>query len=352
MSAPDTSVTVGRIRLKNPLICGSGEHLMDAEGITAALKKGAGAVVVKSANDSAAAKRQLQQADYALYDSAWRPLHWNFSPPADASLFCRSGLAQQSFEEWLELVAATDGRARQHDSYVVASLIPTDTDAAVDYARRIEAAGVRVLEVNIGAPHGEEASAGSITLERDEQRVRKLVAGFRDAVSIPLWIKLTGQSTAIDALAEAARDGGADAVTIMGRFMAFLPDLETLGPALSTRAAIGGGWALPLSCDWVRKARARLGPAYPLIGTNGARSGADIARFMLAGATAVQMTTAVFTGGFGVIASCLSELEAFLAARGMAATDLIGLAADKLQSYQAQPIRPSHWKKFTPRTED
>lgn len=350
MGSPDISVNVGRIRLKNPLICGSGEHLMYADGMKAALRKGAAAVVVKSTNESAAAKEQLTRADYALFDSAWKRLPWDFAPPRDATLFCRSGLAQQGFDEWLDLVAGMDKHARDSDAYVIASLIPTATDATLDYARRVEQAGVRILEVNIGAPHGEEAAGGSILLERDAERVRAITRKFREAVSIPLWIKLTGQSMAVDALAAAAKEGGADAVTIMGRFMAFLPDTETFSPALSTRAAIGGGWALPLACDYIRKARLKLGPAYPLIGTNGARSGEDIVRFMLAGASAVQMTTAILACGYDAIDAALSEFEGFLEAKAVDAGSLIGLAADRLQEYHTQPVQDGRWKRIMPRT--
>ena len=89
----------------NPVICGAGEHLIEPAGIRAAVAAGAGAVVVKSANENDAARRQLDHTDYALVDSSWRVLPWDFDPPPDASLLNRSGLYPGSFEAWLELVA-------------------------------------------------------------------------------------------------------------------------------------------------------------------------------------------------------------------------------------------------------
>src|SRR5215207_5862159 len=121
---------------------------MYAEGIRQALKAGAGAVVSKSANESEAARRQLDRTDYALLDSNWRRLPWTFDPPADASLFCRSGLAQQPFDEWLTMVAGLDREAKAMDSYVIASLILADLDRCVDMARAVEQAGLRILELN------------------------------------------------------------------------------------------------------------------------------------------------------------------------------------------------------------
>jgi dihydroorotate dehydrogenase (NAD+) catalytic subunit len=347
-STAGLAVRIGGVTLKNPLICGSGEHVMSAAGIESALAAGAGAVIVKSTNESEAAKRQLDRTDYALLDAAWRRLPWNFAPPRDASLFCRSGLAQQDFPDWLAMVARLDRAARASDSYVVASLILADLERSAGLSQEVEAAGIRILELNIGAPHGGEAAPGAIVLEREASRVRTIVARIRKSVRLTLWVKLTGQSEDVAALALAAKEAGADAVTIMGRFMAFLPDLETMAPLLGTSAAIGGGWALPLTCRWLALSRRRLGADYPLIATNGARNGLDIARFLLAGASAVQMTSAILSEGFAVIPRCLGELTDYLASRERSAASLVGLAADRLGAYHEQIERPGYWKEFVP----
>jgi dihydroorotate dehydrogenase (NAD+) catalytic subunit len=338
------AVEIGGVRLKNPVICGSGEHLIEAAGIEAALEAGAAAVVMKSTNESEAAKTQLAHAEYALLDSDWRTLDWDGKPPRDAHLFCRSGLSPLDFDDWLKLLAESDERARRHDALVIANLIPGDPAVAVDYARAMEAAGARVIEVNIGAPHAREAVAGAITLERDADRVQATTAQMRAAIKVPLWIKLTGQSDDVAGLVVAARAGGADAVTVMGRFMGFVPDVETQAPVLGSFGAIGGAWALPLTCRWLALARKAVGPDYPLIATNGARDGLDVARFLLAGASAVQMTSAVMTGGFGVVAETLESFAAYLSQKGQAAEELIGRAADLLAGYQTVAAEADRWR--------
>ena len=185
-------------------------------------------------------------------------------------------------------------------------------------------------------------------METDAEVVRQLVKAMSLEVSVPLWIKLTGQSDGVTELAVAAFEGGAYAVTIMGRFMAFVPDVETQSPALGTMGAIGGSFALPLTCRWLAMTRATVGPDKALIATNGARTGLDIARFMLAGATAVQMTSAIFTGGFDVISQAVVQLDAYLNQRGDTASGLIGRAADRLTSYTDQPYQREHWRSFIP----
>lgn len=346
----DTSVPVGAILLKSPLICGAGEHLMYAEGVRQALAAGAAAVVPKSANETEAGRRQLDSTDYALLDSSWQRLPWNYAPPPDASLLCRSGLAQQPFDEWLAMLAVLDKEAALRDAYVIASLILADLDQCVRMARSVEQAGLRILELNIGAPHGGEAAPGAIVLERDSARVRAIVSRIREAVRLPIWVKLTGQSEDVVALAQAAKDAGADAATVMGRFMAFVPDVETLLPMLGTNAAFGGAWALPLTCRWLAQCRRSLGGEFPLIATNGARSGLDIARFLLAGASAVQASSAIFTGGFPVITAMLQDFSAYLDRKSLSARHLVGRAADRLGSYQEQTSSPNYWKEFVAST--
>jgi dihydroorotate dehydrogenase len=62
--------SVGTVELKNPLIAAAAEHLIDAEGVRRALAAGVGAVVVKSTNESQAARDQLQRAEYMVLDEA------------------------------------------------------------------------------------------------------------------------------------------------------------------------------------------------------------------------------------------------------------------------------------------
>lgn len=344
----DSGVTIGDVRLKNPLICGSGEHLIDEAGMTAAINAGAGAVVMKSTSESEAAKVQLSKADYVLLDAEFRDAGWTGNPPREASLFNRSGLFPHQFEAWLELLKRSDAIARQNDSIVIASLIPADPKKAPDQVREMVNAGARIVEVNIGAPHAGEAAKGAILAAREANRVRDITEAVREVCPVPLWIKLTGQSEDTANLALAAKEGGADAVTIMGRFMAFVPDVETQAPMLGTFGAIGGAWALPITCRWVALARGLVGKEYPLLATNGARDGLDIVRFMLAGATAVQMTSAVMTGGFEVVERTLDELRSYLASKSVNASELIGRAADQLQTYADQEEKPDHWRNFIP----
>lgn len=348
MSKSNLETRIGSVRLKNPVIAGSAEHLIDAEGVRRALKAGAGAVVVKSTNESQAARDQLQQAEYAVLDDQWQPIPWNASAPRTAFIACRSGLTPQPFEAWLEQTAGLDREARANDAIVVASVILSDLDRAVAMARQIEQAGLRVLELNIGTPYASQSAKGAVSTELLPERVASIVNAVRAAVTIPVWVKITGQSERVPDLADAAFGARADAVVMAGRLLGLIPDLETCEPILGTTLGVGGTWHLPMTCQWLALTRSKLGPDKALIGTNGAQSGLDVARMMLAGASAVEMSSQVMLRGFDLLEQAVSELAAYLDRKQMSATDLIGKAADSRKTFAQMTMRQDNWRNYIP----
>ena len=343
-----TEVSIGGVTLKNPLIAGSAEHLIDPDGIRHALNCGVGAVIAKSVNETVAGRDQLQRAEYALFDDKWRQIPWGRTAPPTAFVGCRSGLHPQNFEAWLGELKILDCEAKDFDSYVVASLILADLDTALSMAGQIEAAGLRILELNIGTPYASVAAKGVVSTELDPERIFQIVSAMRGALSLPLWVKITGQSERVPELADAAFRAGADSVVMAGRSLGLIPDVETLQPFLGTTLGVGGFWNLPLTCQWLAMTRSRVGQAHPLIGTNGAQSGLDIARMMLAGATAVEMSSPVMVRGFELLSQSLQEFEAYLARMQITARDLIGRAADSRKTFAQMPLRQDNWKNYVP----
>lgn len=339
---------IGSVLLKNPVIAGSAEHLIDADGVRRAIKAGASAVVVKSTNESHAARLQLQQAEYAVLDENWERIAWNAAAPRNAFIACRSGLTPQPFHAWLEQTARLDHEASKDDAVVVASIILADLEHSVTMAKQIETAGVRVLELNIGTPYASQAAKGAVSTELDPARIRHIVDTVRSAISIPLWIKITGQSERVPDLAEAAFDAGGDAVVMAGRLLGLIPDLETHKPVLDTTLGVGGTWHLPMTCHWLALTRQKLGDDKPLIGTNGAQSGLDIARMMLAGASAIEMSSQVMLRGFGVLTNAVVELEDYLKRKGLTAQELIGKAADNRKTFAQMQERRDNWRNHIP----
>jgi dihydroorotate dehydrogenase len=337
------ATSVGALRLRNPVICASGEPVMTEAGIRGALRAGAAGVIAKSVNERPEAAAQLDRADYVALDAAGAPAAHG------VSLFNRSGLAQRDAAEWFEAIAAIDREAARADKFVAASIVLAGADGAEMLARIAREAGLRVFELNVGAPHASEAAPGVIVQEADPARLTALVARVRGATEgMQLWVKLTGLSSNLPALAVAAREGGADAVCMMGRFMAMVPDLETFGAVLGSFAAYGGGWALPIVCRFLALSRRAVGDGFPLLGTNGVRSGGDVARMALAGASAVEVCSVVMHEGFSGLTRVVAELDALLAARGVRFSELVGRTADALLGYGDVPMSAGRWRAFVP----
>ncbi|KQY97367.1 dihydroorotate dehydrogenase [Pseudolabrys sp. Root1462] len=338
-------VMVGRTALKNPLIAGAAEHMIGASGVLRALGAGVGAVVVKSINEMERGKDQLQRAEYMLLDDQWREIPWTKDAPSTAFMATRSGLTPQAFDAWLEQSAALDREAKTMDSYAIASLIVADLDRTVAMAKQIEQAGIRILELNIGTPYASQAK-GVVATELDPERVTTIVSAVRQAIKIPLWVKITGQSERVPDLAAAAFRAGGEAVVMAGRLLGLIPDVETMEPFLGTTLGVGGYWNLPLTCHWLAVSRQQLGADKPLIATNGARNGLDVARMMLAGASAVEMASNVMLRGTASLSFALAELEAYLQRKNIDAAEIIGVAADKRKTFADMPLRTDNWKKY------
>ena len=346
---PDLSTRIGRTELRNPVIAGPADHFIDDEGVRRALATGVGTVVLKSVNETQNAKDQLESAEYLALDEHWQPVAWGPDAPRATTIANRTGLGPKSFEQWLDSAIRLDREARAHDTLAVASIIFADMDHALSMARQIEQAGLRVLELNIGTPYAREAKKNTVSTELDPARVDMIVSAVRKAVSIPIWVKTTGQSERVPDLADAAVAAGADAVIMAGRLLGLIPDVETFKPMLDTALGIGGYWNLPMTCYWLALSRSKLGGDKPLIGINGAQTGLDVARMMLAGASAVQIASAVQLRGYDVLSNAVAEFENYLARKNVSAMELIGRAADARKSFADMPPKPRNWRNYLPR---
>jgi dihydroorotate dehydrogenase len=324
----DLTTRVAGLELKNPVVAASSEATATPEQIRACLDAGAAAVVAKSVNESPAAHANLRAAEYALLDESLRARPLGPARRTD-SLFCRSGLLGVDLEDWAATLAALDEEAAAAGAYVVPSLIVADPGHAVEAAATFERAGLRWLELNVGAPHASEAAEGiGAGVE--------LVRGIREATSLPLTVKLAAADSVADALA-----AGADAVCIATRAMGFLPDLETRRPVLGTFAAVGGAWALPQTLYRVATAHVAH-PEASIVATNGARDGLDVARLLLAGASAVAFGTAVLTDGPAALTRAIEVLAGYCEEQGANVRDLIGEAARHVQTYEEVAIERRH----------
>ncbi|MDQ4055127.1 MAG: dihydroorotate dehydrogenase [Actinomycetota bacterium] len=329
----DLTTTVGGFVAANPVWVGSSELTMSWRGIVACAEAGAGAVVAKSINETQAARDQLAIADYAWIGPDRRP----GSPAREASLLNRSGLAQATLEEWVAMLNSAEARAQAAGSAVIGSITVASPEGAAQIAGRLWSV-VEAVELNVGAPHGREAPTGAVRQLTEADAVRQTVDTVRRVSDQPLLVKLPGTASDIGELARAAADAGADAVTMMGRFNGFLPDVDTYQPVLGSWGAIGGPWCLPLSLFAISKAFRDPALDVPLVGTNGARSVDDVIRFLISGASAVEVVDLVWQEGPSVLRALIGGVREHLAERGEASvSSIVGAAAVRSRTYAEIP---------------
>jgi dihydroorotate dehydrogenase (NAD+) catalytic subunit len=303
-SPVDLSVAVGSVTLPNPVMTASGTAGHGTELAPYLDLASLGAVVVKSLHaDPVAGNPPLR-----VHETA-------------AGMINSVGLQGPGVAAWLadDLPALLATGAR-----VVASIWGRTVD---EYRRAAEALadapeGVVAVEVNLSCPNteaGRDLFAHSADDTRDAVRA---TAGC----GRPRWAKLSPNVTHLPAIAEAARDAGAEAVTLVNTVMGMAIDPETRTFRLGSGRRGGGlsGPAVhPVAVRAVFDVHAAL-PDLPLVGAGGVAGGGDAAELMIAGASAIQVGTATFADPRAP-GRVLDELAGWAARQGAAGIrDLIG----------------------------
>jgi dihydroorotate dehydrogenase (NAD+) catalytic subunit len=214
----------------------------------------------------------------------------------------------------------------EHGARTVVSIAGGHTDEFVELARRLYGnPAVSMLEVNISCPNVE--SRGQV-FACDVSASARVISAVRRAADprIPVFAKLTPDVTDIAAIARACADAGVNGFSMINTLLGMVIDTDTMAPALG---GITGGLSGPairpvaVRCVWqVHRAL----PHLPILGMGGIQTGSDALQFILAGASAVSIGTAVF-GDPGAPLRVLAELEQELGERGFASlSDAVGFA--------------------------
>ncbi len=173
---------------------------------------------------------------------------------------------------------------------IIANIAGKTADEFVEMAAKIGGEpGLAGLELNLSCPN----VSGGLDFATDPNVTRKIVADVRAVCPLPLIAKLTPNVTNVVPIAQAAADGGADAVSLINTIVGMAIDWRKRKPILGN---VTGGlsgpaikpWALRLVWNVARNVRV------PVIGIGGITTIDDVMEFLVAGASAVQIGTANF----------------------------------------------------------
>ncbi|MBU6276832.1 MAG: dihydroorotate dehydrogenase [Planctomycetes bacterium] len=269
-SAVDLGVALGRLRLRNPILVASGTFGYGRELAALVDQARLGGVIPKTITP-------LPRRGNA----PWRTVE------TAAGLLNSIGLDNDGVEAfvarqlpWLAACGAP----------VIVSVAGATAGEFVALARRLDGvAGIAALELNISCPN---VSHG-VDLGTDPAACRAVVAGVREATSLPVLAKLTPNVTDIVAVARAARDGGADAVSLVNTLQGMAVDWRRRRPLLgNVVGGLSGPAIKPVALRCVHQVHRAVG--VPIVGIGGIMSIDDVMEFLVAGASAVQIGTANF----------------------------------------------------------
>ncbi len=298
----DLRTEIAGITLRNPTMLASG--FLDETGgsLLRAYRAGAGAVVTKSIG--------------------LEPREGYPNPTiveVDAGLLNAVGLPNPGIEAFTdELKRAIDGHA-----VVIGSVQGKDAADFVSVAARMAEAGVKAIELNFSCPH---VKGLGTEIAQDPDAVREFTRAVKDAVSVPVFPKLSPNVADIAPFAVAAEKGGADGIVAINtvKAMAIAPELRM--PFLANRfGGLSGPAIRSIGVRAVYDIYEKVG--VPIVGVGGITSGHDALEYLMAGARAIQVGTALVGGGLAVFETIAKEISFQLEDIGFhSVTEAVGAA--------------------------
>jgi dihydroorotate dehydrogenase (NAD+) catalytic subunit len=284
----DLAVRVAGLALRNPLLLASGVWGESGESLAGAWKAGAGGVITKS----------IGSVPRAGYPNPTVETYGQWG------MLNAMGLPNPGIEEYPREIEV----AKASGATIIGSVFGGDADEFARLASRMEGTGVAALELNLSCPHTEGfgTEVGS-----DPAQVERIVRTVVDSVRIPVIAKITPNAADPAALAEAAERGGAAAVSAINTLRALAIDVRLRRPVLSHGLGGLSGPAIKpvgLACVWQIFERISI----PVIGVGGISTPEDALEYVMAGARALEIGTAIAFEGIGVFGRLATGLSSLL----------------------------------------
>lgn len=293
---PDLRTQFLGMALANPLVLASGVLGTSASLMERVAREGAGAVTSKSAGPE---PRAGHPNPVAL---AWQ-----------GGVLNAIGLTNPGAREEVGVLREAGRRLRAMGVPLFASIFAPRVEDFAETAKTIAEAEPDLIEINISCPN--VASEFGTPFSASEESAAEVTRAVRQAVSLPLSVKLAPNVPQIGRIARAVALEGADAITAINTMPAMLIDAQAGKPVLSNLTGGLSGPALKpiaLRCVW----EIARSVSVPIIGTGGVSSGEDAAEMLMAGATLVGVGSAVWQHGPAVFGRIATELRDFMAREG------------------------------------
>ena len=277
------------LKLKNPIVVGSSTFTGTVDGIVKCAKAGAGAVVLKSLFEEQILSDIKKEEGYTdIYTSN-----------VDADLYMKTFLRGNEIAIYTNLIREAK---KTVDIPIIASINCADKGEWTSFAKELQDAGADALELNIAVSPFDKDVASKVI----EDEVVNIFNEVKKTVTIPVSVKLGDHFTNIGNMAFRLSMAGAAGLVLFNRFYNPTIDIESMkavpGSALSVEEENGN------TLRWISLLAAQEIPCC-LSASTGVHSAEDVVRQILAGASSVQVCSALYKKGITVIAEMEEGLE-------------------------------------------
>ncbi|MCS7097302.1 MAG: dihydroorotate dehydrogenase [Candidatus Methanomethylicia archaeon] len=294
------NINLASLKLRNPLILASGILGTSGSLLKRVALAGAGAVTTKSIS---------------------RNPRWGYKNPTviklEYGLINAIGLSNPGINEFKnEIKIAKEGGVP-----VIVSIFGSEINEFVYVASQAEEAGADAIELNLSCPHGPNIQYG-----QNPKLAYEVVNAVKNVLKIPVFAKLTPEVIDIVEIGKSVEKAGADAVTAINTLKAMIIDIKLAKPVLSNiYGGLSGNAIKPIALRCVYQLYDSLN--IPIIGVGGIMNYEDAIEFMMAGASAVQIGSAIAFKGINIFNEIEEGIVKFMEEEGYKSIkDIIGLA--------------------------
>ena len=289
----DLKTTFAGLSLRNPIIISS-SGLTNSVGKNKKLaENGAGAIVLKSLFE----EQIMLEADQ-LKDPAFYP---------EASDYLAEYIREHKLSEYLTLIKESK---KECPIPIIASINCYSDSEWIDFAKQIETAGADALEINILALQSDvQYTYGSF-----EQRHIDILRHIKKTINIPVIMKLGDNLTNPVALIDQLYANGAAAVVLFNRF--YQPDIDIEKMAQSAGNVFSTDADLSKSLRWIGIASAAVNKL-DYAASGGIHAPEGVVKAILAGASAVELCSALYLNSYAVISEYTRFLNTWMDRKGM-----------------------------------
>jgi dihydroorotate dehydrogenase (NAD+) catalytic subunit len=297
---PDISTNVGPIKLERPTMLASGILGISLDVFARLYKEGAGALVTKS-----------------LSKEPWEGYPNPTIIGVKSGYLNAVGLSNPGAPYFAKMISSNKTIP------IIVSLVGSVPDDFTVMIKQFENVKVLAYELNLSCPHVEKVG---LEVGDDPELVIKIVREVKKASKVPVIAKVgLGSSDYLDTV-RASCESGIDAITAINTIRAMAIDVETTRPILSHKiGGLSGTPIKPIAVRCVYEIASKFDT--PIIGCGGISSWEDAVEFVLAGASAVQIGSAVAEKWVGVFSKINNGISKYMERKNFQKIqDMVGIA--------------------------